>query len=201
MRATIKLKDALLFGLDRPVVMRGCDCPGCSEAGLYRAPKTRDQLNDYYWFCLIHVRQYNESWDYYAGMSESEIEAHIRFDSTWQRPTSPLGGWRKFEEKMRDDVKRDFFGDEDPAFNNGTPPPGKNKNELPTTIVEALAILELRAPVTLETIKTQYKAMAKKHHPDANGGSKEAEEKIKLINQAFTVLKTLYAATPDNETF
>src|SRR5262249_16055283 len=49
-----------------------CNHPGCTEAGLHRAPKSRQKLNEYYWFCLEHVRAYNKSWDYYAGMNQAE---------------------------------------------------------------------------------------------------------------------------------
>ena len=31
-------------------------------------------------------------------------------------------------------------------------------------------------------------------HPDAHGGDKEAEEKLKIINQAYTTLKASYFA-------
>ena len=43
--------------------------PGCEAMGEYRAPKSRRDLKDYWWFCLEHVRAYNSTWDYYKGMS------------------------------------------------------------------------------------------------------------------------------------
>ena len=49
-----------------------CQHPDCDKPGVYRAPKSRKQLNEYFWFCLDHVRDYNKAWDYYAGMSETE---------------------------------------------------------------------------------------------------------------------------------
>src|SRR4051794_9534984 len=70
---------------------RMCDIPGCTEAGEFRAPKSRSQLNDYHWFCLDHVRAYNAGWDFYKGMSPAEVEAQLRADTGWQRPTWPLG--------------------------------------------------------------------------------------------------------------
>ncbi len=39
-----------------------------------------------------------------------------------------------------------------------------------------------------ETIASAYKKLAKKYHPDLNPGNKQAEEKFKEINEAYTVL-------------
>ena len=93
-----------IFFDDTPVKVRGCDRPGCSCAGDYRAPKSRE-LSDYYWFCLDHVREYNKAWDYFAGLSSDAIEAHIRNASVWERPTWPLGDWQKREEKLRNNIR------------------------------------------------------------------------------------------------
>ena len=65
--------------------------PGCEALGEYRAPKSRRDLNHYWWFCLEHVRAYNSTWDFYKGMSPGEIEAQLRADTAWQRPSWPLG--------------------------------------------------------------------------------------------------------------
>src|SRR3954452_268007 len=70
---------------------RSCDHPGCEAGGDFRAPRSRLELDRYYWFCLEHVRAYNVAWNYYAGMSQREIEAEIRRDTVWQRPSWKLG--------------------------------------------------------------------------------------------------------------
>ena len=70
---------------------RACDMPDCTAAGGYRAPRSRQTLNEYWWFCLEHVRAYNASWDFYKGMSPAQIEAQLRADTSWQRPSWPLG--------------------------------------------------------------------------------------------------------------
>ncbi len=75
-----------------PALQR-CEHAGCQAEGLYRAPKSRERMNDYYWFCLDHVRDYNRAWDYYAGMTADQIEAITRRDTVWERPTWPLGRW------------------------------------------------------------------------------------------------------------
>src|SRR5262249_8498919 len=72
---------------------QGCDHPECAEAGIYRAPKGRDRLNDYYWCCLDQVRAYNSAWNFCAGFSEADIEAQLRAASCWERPTWRLGDW------------------------------------------------------------------------------------------------------------
>ena len=67
-----------------------CTISTCRERGLYPAPRSRTQFRPYLWFCLEHVRIYNASWDFYAGMSVEEIEREIRRDTVWRRPT-----WRR----------------------------------------------------------------------------------------------------------
>jgi curved DNA-binding protein CbpA len=49
--------------------------------------------------------------------------------------------------------------------------------------------MDLEVGVTPEQIKARYKELVKLHHPDANGGDKAAEERLKSINQAYTFLK------------
>ena len=80
------------FALNEAPRVRHCDHPGCVAAGEFRAPKSRSTLDEFFWFCTDHVRDYNKSWNYCAGMSAAEIEAEIRRDTVWRRPTWPLGG-------------------------------------------------------------------------------------------------------------
>ncbi|MGE3624675.1 MAG: J domain-containing protein [Bdellovibrionales bacterium] len=169
--------------LDRPVKTRACDCPGCSETGDYRAPKNR-ALTDYYFFCLSHVRAYNAAWDYFAGMNGAEIEAHIRNATVWERPTWPMGEWKIREQQLHDAVMREFFSDK--ANEAPAAPP------MPQVERDALAVLDIAPPVTFAAIKTQYRALVKRYHPDLHGGSAEASEKFKGINQAFAILRDIY---------
>ncbi|MFY9287216.1 MAG: DnaJ domain-containing protein [Alphaproteobacteria bacterium] len=180
-------EDSYFVSSDRPVKLRGCDCPGCGVPGDYRAPKSRDSLNEYYWFCLDHVREYNRQWDYFAGMSTDDIENHIRKAAVWERPTWPLGNWRQREQQLRDDIMNEFFADEVKAE--------RTSPAMPKAELEALSILELKPPVTFAGIKAQYRILVKRHHPDANAGSTESEATFKNINQAFTMLKQLYGET------
>jgi DnaJ domain len=171
------------YGQDRLVPVRGCDCPGCLAPGEHRAPRDRS-LNGYFFFCLEHVREYNRNWDYFSGMSGGDIEHYIRDAVVWERPTWPLGQWHMREQQVRDEVMREFFADEMPPV---SPVPS-----MPKAARDALAELELQPPVDFVTIKAQYRTLVKLHHPDANGGSLEAEEKFKSINQAFAILKQFF---------
>lgn len=162
--------------------VRTCDHPGCTHEGEFRAPQARDRLNQYYWFCLEHVRAYNARWDYYKGMSVDEIEREVRNSTTWQRPTWPLGSKtsnRKFSFTLHDP-----FG----VFEEEAEDLRKAKTRPPTPEEDAMKVMELESPLTVKTLKARYKQLVKRHHPDANGGDKDAEEKFKQINQAYTTL-------------
>lgn len=183
------------LALDEPAEEpRWCDHPGCQEEGVYPAPRSRKKLTNYYWFCLGHVRAYNAAWNYYTGMSETEIEAHIRADTVWRRPTWPIGGrvlhgWRAAYGRP-DDVFGLFA-----SAGNGRGPEGASERRPwrpQTPEEEALAILNLDSSVTRGRIKARYKELAKRHHPDANGGDKTGEDRLKRINQAYTTLKNAF---------
>ncbi|MGA1026496.1 MAG: molecular chaperone DnaJ, partial [Lutimaribacter sp.] len=38
---------------------RVCEHDGCREPGKFRAPKAPDVLDEFFWFCKDHVREYN----------------------------------------------------------------------------------------------------------------------------------------------
>ena len=144
------------FSEEAPPATRCCDMPTCSAAGEYRAPKGRERLNEYFWFCLEHVREYNKAWDYYAGMSEREIERHVRSDVTWQRPTWPMGFWRTRERTMHEEAMRQYgFRDAgDGARGNGRNGHADGAaNRMRTPEEEALADLDLEPPVDFARIK------------------------------------------------
>ena len=184
-----------VFATAEPL-LRVCDHPDCEAGGDFRAPKSRLDLRDYYWFCLDHVRAYNAAWNYYAGMSDNEIEAEIRSDTVWQRPTWRLGDRHGPGYTAR---VRDAFG----VFSGGAQSGrgARHERERPNREAvrralsaqeQALAVFEIEPPLTPVRLKARYKALVKLHHPDAHGGDKAAEEKLKIINQAYATLKAGY---------
>ena len=68
-------------------------------------PRLATGLREFQWFCLEHIREFNRGWDYFAGMSQADIDGHRRADVTWHRPT-----WRYGTAYGLADDWRDVFG-------------------------------------------------------------------------------------------
>lgn len=178
--------------------VRNCDHPNCAEAADYRAPRGRTQLGEYYWFCLEHVREYNRSWNFCAGMTADDIEREIRNDTCWRRPTWPMGSngarrdWRVYgPEDLRDGFGSFYMDDgggrHERASGSRQPPHDSPEGK-------AFRILGLDPSVSLTELKARYKELVKTHHPDRNGGDKLAEERLKDINDAYATLRKCVTA-------
>jgi len=171
---------------------RTCDHATCELPGAYRAPKSRDTLDQYHWFCLEHVRAYNASWDYYKGMSPGQIERETRRDTGWQRPTWPLGslGQRRFDEtELRDPLHLLATGRMERAAE-------AREQAIPQNLREPVRTLGLDWPVSMPALKARYKELAKQHHPDANGGDRASEERLKVINLAYAAVRHYLTTEP-----
>src|SRR5215218_7969345 len=68
-----------------------CERAGCAASGLYRAPKGRGREGQYWRFCLDHVREYNASYNYFAGMSDAAVAAYQKDAVVGHRPTWAMG--------------------------------------------------------------------------------------------------------------
>jgi hypothetical protein len=181
-------------------VTRACDKPGCEGFGEHRAPKSRSTLNEYYWFCLDHVREYNQSWDFFKGMSPDQIEAYQRATLTGLRPT-----WKMHERSKGPNPRTDFYfrgafvdpfvifddgpraqsAAEDATIRNGTPSRRLSKMQL-----TSLETLDLEPDATLQDVKTRFKELVKRFHPDANGGDRGAEERFRQVVKAYGQLRS-----------
>ncbi|WP_200296153.1 J domain-containing protein [Rhodospirillum rubrum] len=169
---------------------RRCDHAGCGAEGLYRAPKDRG-LREYYWFCLVHVQDYNRTWNYYGAMSEAEIEREIRYSTVWNRPTWPLGERAVNARPGTESPFADPFGlfeeqNGEAARARVSREGARHREDGPRA--RAMRVLDLEEPLTLDGLKSRYKVLVKRHHPDANGGDKDSEERFKMVNEAYHVL-------------
>jgi len=176
---------------------RMCDHPDCNEPGLHRAPKSRmtdrGSPDDYHWFCMPHVREYNKSWNFFDGMSDDEVLRYKDEDITGHRPTWKLGSrlaTPKASPRYDDPFefqKDGEFGD----YSKARRPSGERGPIVPELDPEhraALATMNLQPGCSLNDIKKRRKELAKKYHPDVHGGDKKAEETLKNINQAYSHL-------------
>lgn len=167
---------------------RICEHEGCNEPGQYRAPKSPDRLNEYYWFCREHVREYNTRWNYFDGKSEEEFERFLRNNRVWERPTKPFGrmgveapAWAR----LGIDDPMEILGSN--ATRN--PGPASSGRRLPPTERRALEILQAKETWTRAEIRKQYKSLVKDLHPDMNGGNRDDEERLQEVVWAWEQIR------------
>ena len=121
-------------------------------------------------------------------MQEPEIEAEIRNDTVWRRPTWPMGSNVR---SSRNHAKRHKFDDSFGIFReHGAESEASAEGaKYDAESHHCFTVMEIRPPTTLTQLKSRYKELVKKLHPDVNGGDPAAEERLKDINQAYAKLK------------
>ena len=164
-----------------PEAAAPCEMPGCRESGMYKAPKSKDQLHDYYWYCLEHAREHNQQWDFFNGMDANEIEMFMKEAVTGHRPT-----WTR-ESTLKHPYDR-LHEALDAFLHMSASRARRTSPALPAKLRKALAIMEMAQPYNENALKSKYRALVKKFHPDVNKGNKEYEEKFKLITISYHYL-------------
>jgi hypothetical protein len=180
---------------DAPVrapAARPCAKKGCEGEGTFRVPRSRERLGEHIWFCLQHAREHNETWDYFQGMSQPEIEAFVIDAMTGHRPTWPLGKRAAHAHGTHNsrpfrDTHRVFGGTVEDSAPGGAN--GATARPLTGPQIRALDVLNLEPDASLHQIKARYKELVKRFHPDANGGDRGSEERLKRVIQAYGVLR------------
>jgi curved DNA-binding protein CbpA len=177
---------------------RPCDMSGCTASATHRAPKGRRQEGEYFWFCLDHVRQYNKSYNYFSGMTDAAIQAYQREATIGHRPTWQMGVNARPDEAPRAGRPGGFnwtgraqdpfrlFGE---GFQARGPEPERRK--VHNMEARSLKTLGLDASATAAEVKARYKLLVKRHHPDANGGDRSLEDRLREIIQAYSYLKSV----------
>jgi DnaJ-domain-containing protein 1 len=84
---------------------------------------------------------------------------------------------------MRDPFE--FLGADEPK------PRSDSKRGVRNAERKALHVMGLDENATPEQIKTQYKVLVKRLHPDANGGSRETEDKLKEVIESYDYLRSV----------
>lgn len=143
-----------------PRALRRCEREGCAEPGEYPAPKARDS-RDKYWFCQAHAAEYNRTWNYFAGMSYEEMRTAAEADARDYSKYATSAAWDHAE--------------------SGSPWTPEERR--------ALSMLNLTEDATADEIKTRYRELAKRFHPDANRGDQDAAMKFHAVHQAYDLLR------------
>ena len=181
-----------------------CEWPECKNTAPHRAPKGRGKEKEYWHFCLNHVREYNQSYNFFQGMSNEAVASYQKDALTGHRPTWKMGanGGTKGK-KGKADLDLDGAVDPFSVFSemNGRsrwrPGPGATSEPKAETRKvfnaerKALQVMGLGPEATLDDVKTKYKLLVKQHHPDANGGDRSTEDRLIEIIKAYNYLKTV----------
>lgn len=175
-----------------------CQWPDCSAPATHRAPKGRLRAGEYWRFCLEHVREYNNSYNFFAGMSDDAVAKYQKDAITGHRPTwkmgslggkstrAPQGGFRAAGWDAVDPFN--LLGDGEGREAYARPAPEGRK--ILNAQRRALDVLGLDADAGRADIKAKFKVLVKQHHPDANGGDRGSEDRLRDIIAAYNYLKS-----------
>ena len=176
-----------------------CAWEGCDQPGIYKAPKGHRFEGQYHHFCLEHVRHYNTAFNFFADMTEAEREKHLYTTSqTDGRPSWGLGtkpgaynGPRMPKQDPGAQARR-----ADPLHFWARYARHNSRGAAPERVIKlhendrrAFETLGFKTGAKSDEIKRAYKALVKIHHPDANGGDKSSEERLRSIIAAYSHLK------------
>ena len=166
-----------------------CDWKNCKKTGKHKAPIEKDNSKRFRWLCIDHIKEFNKNWDYFSGMNENEIMQFIKSDMTWHKPTQSFGSTDNFFKILWNNILRDKEG----IFSKpGTYRNKLNLNSFSEKDIQAFKILQLNIGTKWPIIKSKFKSLVKKFHPDMNSGNKEFENELKKITLAYSLLKKKY---------
>ena len=133
-------------------------------------------------------------------MSDNEVEDFQKDAAYGHRPTwkvgenAHAGGSRRAANA--DDVRRidQARGGEGKGFHAWRAKQARDEARKPQRKLKpiekkSLTTLGLAEGADKDEIKTRFKALVKRHHPDANGGDRGSEDKLREIIQAYNYLK------------
>jgi hypothetical protein len=180
--------------------MPACEWPGCAHAATHRAPKGRTHEREYWRFCLDHVREYNHSYNFFAGMSEDAVARYQKDAVTGHRPTWKIGmvggkrtgksGSGRFFNYEGADDPFGMFGELGGRARQTDTRQEAERRAVRNAERKALHTLGLETDAERTEIKSRFKELVKRHHPDANGGDRGTEDKLREIIEAYNYLKS-----------
>ena len=175
-----------------------CDHPGCKRAGEFRAPKGRGREGQFFLFCMDHVKAYNATYNYFAGMDDDALAAYAKQEEIGHRPTWKLGVNSKAARMAQRGRKANGdaeAADMHDAFNlfgsRNKQQAAQPESRVGIVARKALDTLGLDDTADSAAIKARYKELVKRFHPDANGGDRSREGTLQEILKAYQQLKSV----------
>ncbi len=143
------------------VQVRICDRHGCDQAGNCPAPKSPNSPDRWY-FCEKHAGEYNRGWDYFQGLDKEEAANRAKAEQAESAgyAESQHYGW------------------------SGSGDGSRSADEM-----RALEVFDLEADADFQAIKREWRARAKKVHPDVKPGDAEAADEFQKLQLAYEILK------------
>lgn len=176
---------------EEDVSQRACDHVGCKSPGVHRAPKGREHGDQFWHFCLEHAAEYNKRWNFFSGMSDTEVKSYMAKEEVGQRPTWTFRSGRL--DKTAAQAKANRTADPFNMFGNGGDPtatPAAPRRRLSKLQAKALEEMQLPENADAAQIRAKYAELVKRWHPDSNGGERAAEANLHRVIQAYQTLKS-----------
>ncbi len=162
-----------------------CDWNNCNNIGEYKAPVEKDNTKKYRLLCLEHIKEFNKNWNYFENMNDTEIIEFIKADMTWHKPTQNFSAQDNFFKILWNNALKEDLSKNGVSKNRGK----QTLFNFSDKDLKAFEILGLDISTNWENIRSKFKKLVKKFHPDMNSGNKKFEEKLKVITLAYTQLK------------
>jgi hypothetical protein len=168
-----------------------CEWHGCKEKATNKAPKARGTEKEYWNYCIKHAREYNQSYNFFSGMSDAAVMAFQKDALTGHRPTWKMGtGKRNIKPDLSAfGTRGDPFG----LFGEGMRNEQKKqteKRQIRNAERKALDRLGLDVGASPQQVKVRFKELVKQFHPDANGGDRSTEDRLVEVIQSYNYLKS-----------
>ena len=173
-----------------------CERVGCQAAGEYRAPKGRAHEGEYWRFCLEHVREYNSTYNYFAGMDDDAVAKYQKEDLIGHRPTWSMGVNSAARDAAAKAGSAEFVAS-DPfdilrggGFRAEQRRAAEPESRVGPLARKAFETLDLPETTAKGEVKARFKILVKRFHPDMNGGDRSFEDKLREIINAYNILKS-----------
>ncbi|MBO9574623.1 MAG: J domain-containing protein [Sphingobium sp.] len=179
---------------------RACASPGCAARGEFRAPPEEKRGADgppaWRWFCLDHIREFNQGYNFFKGMSSEEIDEAQRpyagwgtetraFSSNAQAGTMPPR-WGDFSDPL-DAIGAGFKAKmAERAAERGQRADGKPLSHEDRS---ALRTMELSFDADRKALRSRYTELVRRYHPDHNGGDRTHEKALQQVVEAYAHLR------------